>query len=107
MLASFAGFLIMAGTIIYALVSGSFWTEGPVLVDMPWGLVSLVDIYLGLLIFSAWVLWREQFSLIAGLWALLIIILGNMITCLYILKACWTADGDMVKFWHGSRVGKL
>ena len=52
------GFVLMSATIIYALLFGDLMVEGPVLADMPWGLVSLVDIYLGLLLFSLWVIWR-------------------------------------------------
>ena len=50
-LAAGAGFVIMAGTILYAVLHGNFRTEGALLLEMSWGLVSLVDIYLGLLIF--------------------------------------------------------
>ena len=102
-LAAGAGFVIMAGTILYAVLHGNFRTEGALLLEMSWGLVSLVDIYLGLLIFSFWVLWREQFSIAALVWVFLIISLGNMVSCVYILRACLLADGDMLKFWHGNQ----
>ncbi len=98
-----AGFVIMAGTILYAALYGNFRTEGAALLEMSWGLVSLVDIYLGLLMFSFWVLWREQFSLPGLVWVLFIITLGNMVSCLYVLRACLLADGDMLKFWYGNQ----
>ena len=98
-----AGFVVMAGTILYATMYGNFRSEGAVLLEMSWGLVSLVDIYLGLLLFSFWVMWREQFSLQGLIWVLFIITLGNMVSCVYILRACLMADGNMTKFWHGNK----
>ena len=97
------GFIVMTGTIVYALSTGNFWTEGPALLEMSWGLVSLVDTYIGLVLFSCWVLWREQFQLNGFFWVILIIGLGNMISCLYILGACVQANGDMIRFWIGSK----
>jgi hypothetical protein len=101
------GFVLMSATIIYALLFGDLMAEGPVLADMPWGLVSLVDIYLGLLLFSLWVIWREEFSITGTIWVALIISLGNMISCLYILRACLDAEGNIMKFWLGARLRKL
>jgi len=101
------GFIIMSATILYALIFGNLSIEGPQLVDMPWGLVSLVDIYLGLVLFSLWVIWREEYSLIGLLWIILIIALGNMISCIYIIKACCQAQGNISKFWLGSQMSKL
>jgi len=102
-----AGFIIMSATVLYAIVFGNLFIEGPQLVDMPWGLVSLVDIYLGLMLFSLWVIWREEYSPIGLLWMILIISLGNMISCIYIIKACWQAEGNISKFWLGSQMSKL
>ncbi|MFT5132221.1 MAG: hypothetical protein ACI9SC_000686, partial [Gammaproteobacteria bacterium] len=35
-----AGFIIMAGFIIYAMMIGNLMTEGSTLLAMPWGMVS-------------------------------------------------------------------
>ncbi|MFT7457877.1 MAG: hypothetical protein ACI909_000545 [Planctomycetota bacterium] len=102
-----AGFIIMAGFIIYAMMIGNLMTEGSTLLAMPWGMVSLVDIYLGLILFSLWVVWREDFSLAGICWAVLIISLGNMLSCLYILKACRDAGRNMKKFWLGRQLEEL
>ena len=98
------GALVMFGFIVRAVVVGDFSNEGTILITMPWGLVSLVDIYLGLLLFSFWVLWREGFSKIGFFWVTLILILGNMLSCIYILKACDDAKGNINKFWLGQRL---
>ena len=108
-LAATLGFLLMSASIIHAFVSGDLSIEGPQMANMPWGIVSLVDIYLGLLLFSIWILWRESFSLAGLVWFLLVVILGNLFSCLYILKALGEARGDVHKFWlgkHASRVAR-
>ena len=97
-----AGFIVMTGTIFYAISTGDLSVEGPALLEMSWGLVSLVDIYLGLILFSSWVLWREQFSLNGLAWVFFINTLGNMVSCLYVIRAAYLANGNMTRFWLGN-----
>ena len=97
----YVGFFIMSSFIFYAIAYGEFFAEGSVLTNMPWGIVSLVDIYLGLILFSSWVYWREQSLRSGSIWVLCILVLGNLISCLYILKAAYDADGNMNAFWLG------
>ncbi len=91
----------MSSFILYAMVYGDFFIEGPMLTSMPWGIVSLVDIYLGLILFSSWAMWREDDKRIALIWVLSILALGNVVSCLYILKAVYEADGNILFFWLG------
>ena len=100
---AYGGFLIMLLVVCYALVYGDFFIEGAVLVDMAWGMVTLVDLYLGLLLFSFWVLCREENKTSALSWSVLILLLGNMLSCLYILKSYYEAEGSMKRFWLGKR----
>ncbi len=97
------GLLIMLTVILYALIYGDFFKEGAALVEMTWGMVTLVDLYLGLLLFSFWIMWREENKAIAFLWSLLVLLLGNMLSCIYIIKAVYDAEGNMMKFWLGDR----
>ena len=48
------GFVVMAGVIVYGVTQGNFRGEGSVLISMPWGIVTLVDLYLGFVLFSGW-----------------------------------------------------
>ena len=98
-----SGFVLMTGSILYAVIFGNFFAEGAVLTAMPWGVVSLVDLYLGLLIFCAWVLWRESNIRTALLWSLSILILGNALSCLYLLRALYESKGDMADFFQGPK----
>jgi len=100
---AYGGFLIMLLVICYALVYGDFFVEGAVLVDMAWGMVTLVDLYLGLLLFSFWVICREENKTTALSWSVLILLLGNMLSCLYILKSFYEAEGSAKKFWLGKQ----
>ncbi|MBN1955937.1 MAG: hypothetical protein JW900_12935 [Anaerolineae bacterium] len=41
------GILAMGGVLIYGFTVGDFSGEGQQLLSMPWGIVSLVDLYVG------------------------------------------------------------
>lgn len=55
-----AGLLAMTGILIYAFTSGDFSAEGTKLPSMPWGIVSLIDLYVGFILFSGWIVFREK-----------------------------------------------
>jgi hypothetical protein len=95
--------LIMACVLIYGFTQGDFWAEGSVLTSMPWGVVSLVDVYVGFFLFGGWVLFRETSAGRATLWVILILTLGNLISCLYVLLALRQCRGDWKRFWFGRR----
>ena len=40
-------FLVMLAGLIYGFGWGDFWEDGGELMDNPWGIVSLVDVYVG------------------------------------------------------------
>ena len=98
-LLGYSGLLLMSSFVMYATFNGDFFSEGAILMSMPWGIVSLVDIYLGLIIFCFWVCWRENNKNVALLWSVSILLLGNMISCLYILKAAYESNGNITVFW--------
>jgi len=97
------GFVIMFASIVNAVIHGNLAEEGRLLIDMPWGFVSLVDIYLGLLLFCIWIIWRERFRPSAALWVLLVMTLGNLLSCLYLIKVCRESRGNINRFWLGDR----
>ena len=75
----------------HGIASGDLWAEGAALMDLAWGRVSLADIYTGVFVLGAWILWREQ-SLIRALpWLALLLVGGNFAIGPYLL---WiTRDG--------------
>jgi len=74
--------LALFGVIIWAFFGsgphGGFLSQFEVLAILPWGVVSLVDLYVGLLIFATIVFITERSWLKAALWALPVFVLGNL-----------------------------
>lgn len=98
---AFLGMLCMAGVILYALVYGEFRQEGSLLLSLPWGIVSLVDLYVGFTLFSGWILYRERSVFQAGIWILAMMLLGFFIGCLYTFIALHRSQGNWQRFWLG------
>ncbi|MEI8048123.1 MAG: DUF1475 family protein [Bacteroidota bacterium] len=95
------GTIIMFLTLVYGFAAGYFFEEGGILLSMPWGKVSLVDVYTGFFLFSGWVLYREEKWTSAVIWILAIMVLGNFITCLYVTMALFKCNDDFKIFWLG------
>jgi len=70
-----------------------------------WGRAMLVDLYIGVAIFAAWVIYREAALLPRVLWPIAFLFLGNVATLLYVLIALRSATGPggMNQFFHGRR----
>lgn len=100
---SFLGVLAMSAVLIYAFTTGDFGTEGRALLAMPWGIVSLVDLYVGFTLFAGWIIYREQSPLRAAVWILLLMVLGFFTGSLYTLIALYTSKGDWTRFWQGKK----
>ncbi len=95
------GTLIMFFTLAYGFIAGDFFKEGSILFSMAWGKVSLIDVYIGFFLFSAWVLYREEKLMTALLWIISIMILGNFVTCLYATIALYKSGENFKRFWLG------
>jgi hypothetical protein len=95
------GTLIMFLTLLYGFILGDFFKEGSILFSMTWGKVSLIDVYTGFFLFSAWVLYREEKWMTAVMWILSIVVLGNFITCLYATIALYNSGEEFKRFWLG------
>ena len=97
------GVLAMTGIIAYAFIAGDFSAEGNVLLSMPWGVVSMVDLYTGFTLFSLWIVYREKSLIRSIIWIVLMMTLGFFTGCLYTLIALQTSHGDWQRFWMGKR----
>jgi hypothetical protein len=100
---SLIGLLAMTGIMIYGFTVGDFSGEGAKLVAMPWGVVSLVDLYVGFTLFSGWIVYREKSLLPSIVWVVLMMVLGFWAGALYTFIALQTSAGDWKKFWMGKR----
>ena len=95
------GAMAMVAILIYGFAGGDFFAEGGQLVRMPWGIVSLVDLYVGFLLFALWILYREGFNVVATAWIAAVMVLGSLAICLYCLVALSRSGGSWKRFFHG------
>lgn len=97
------GLLAMTGVLFYGFTAGSFTEEGNQLLSMPWGIVSLVDLYVGFILFTGWIVYREKSLFRSIIWAVLMMVLGFWTASLYTFIALQTSGGDWRRFWMGQR----
>ena len=100
---SLLGVIAMTGILIYGFTVGDFRGEGARLLAMPWGIVSLVDLYVGFMLFSAWIVYREHAVLPMVIWVVLMMTLGFFTASLYTFVALQRSGGDWQRFWMGTR----
>jgi len=93
--------IIMLLTLLYGFVYGDFFNEGSILLSLAWGKVSLIDVYIGFILFSGWVLYREERLSLAFLWIILILLLGNFIASLYVTLSLFKSNENFQRFWLG------
>jgi hypothetical protein len=97
------GLLAMTAVLAYGFTAGDFGGDGSKLLQNPWGVVSLVDLYTGFTLFSAWIVYREKSFLRSLIWVVLMMVLGFFTASLYALIALHTSRGDWTMFWMGQR----
>jgi hypothetical protein len=100
---SLVSLLAMTAVLIYGFTYGDIMTEGAVLLSMPWGIVSLVDLYVGFTLFSCWIVFREKVLLPSVIWVILMMVLGFWAGSLYTFLALRKSGGDWHRFWYGNR----
>ncbi|MBL8537202.1 MAG: hypothetical protein JNM59_07340 [Hyphomonadaceae bacterium] len=82
--------LALLGLILWAAFAkadlhGSFMDQLGVITTLPWGIVSLFDLYVGFFFFSVIVFLTERSWLAAAAWAAPIFIVGNVWSALWLL----------------------
>jgi len=102
-LLSFGGIIAMTAVLIYGFTVGNFRTDGAALLQNPWGIVSLVDLYIGFALFSGWIVYREKSFVRSLIWVILMMVLGFFTASLYTFIALNASGGDWKEFWMGNR----
>lgn len=77
--------LAFGAMIVWASLRGDFLAEFGAVTAMPWGLVSLADLYLGFVFYVLAVLAVERGAGARALWALPVFVLGNVWAALWIV----------------------
>jgi hypothetical protein len=97
------GVLAMSAALFHGLSAGDFFGEGARLAAMPWGIMSLVDLYTGFVLFSCWIAYRERSPAVAALWTIAMMGLGFFAGSVYALVALQRSGNDWRRFWLGAR----
>jgi hypothetical protein len=95
------GAVAMTAALVYAFTQGDIASEGAQLLSMPWGIVSLVDLYVGFILFSGWILYREASPVRAWVWVAFMMVLGFLTASVYAFLALRASGGDWKRFWMG------
>ena len=103
---SILGILAMTGVLIYGFTIGNFSVDGAKILANPWGIVSLVDLYVGFTLFSCWIVFREKAWLPSIVWVVLMMVLGFWTGALYTFIALQTSGNEWKRFWYGKRFSK-
>lgn len=98
------GALAQGAILIYGFTRGDFSAAGSFFFHDPWGIVSLVDVYVGFIFFSVWIIYREKNLPVALLWVASIMLLGNFSAGIYAFFALNNSNDDWRKFWMGKHV---
>lgn len=97
------GLLAMTAALLNGFINGNFGEDGSKLLSNPWGVVSLVDLYVGFVLFSIWIAFREKNLIVAIIWIILMMVLGFFTGSLYVLIALYQSKGDWATFFLGGR----
>ena len=97
------GLIAMSLVLLNGLINGNFGEDGGEILANPWGIVSLVDLYVGLALFSMWIAFREKILPVAISWIVLMMVLGFFTGSLYALIALYRSKGDWKTFFFGDR----
>jgi len=106
-LIAWLGAAAMTAALLNGFITGDFARDGGALLANPWGVVSLVDLYVGFILFSMWIAFRETKILLAVVWIVLMMVLGFFTGAVYVLVALYASQDDWVKFFLGGRADRL
>ena len=84
------------------LVYGDFFVDGKELLSNPWGIMSMIDLYVGFILFSMWIFYREKNKTRAVAWIILMMVLGFFTACIYTLVALYNSENKWENFFLGS-----
>lgn len=101
------GAVAMTIALLNGFIAGDFARDGGELLANPWGVVSLVDLYVGFALFSLWIAFRETKLIVAVIWIVLMMVLGFFTGAVYVLIALYSSQGDWVRFFLGGRAEKV
>ena len=94
--------IVMFTAIGISAVTGEFADEGSAILDLAWGRMTLIDLYVGVALLWGWVVLREGRLWVALAWLPVFVVLGHGGTALYAAIAAFRTD-DVRTFLLGAR----
>ena len=67
------------------------WQGLQAIMQQPWGVATMLDLYGGLLIFGTWIALTEPRRSLIPLWWVLLLLFGNMVSLAYLLRRSFIA----------------
>ena len=86
-LSGWIGIVAMAAAVVYGFASGGFGEDFAAVWALPWGKVSLVDLFVGLFLVAVVIIWREREVRRWLPWVVALVFLGNLVTGAYLIWA--------------------
>lgn len=86
-------------TLLVVLIGASVWAQGreplwhglQAIMQQPWGVATMLDLYVGLLIFGSWIALTEPRRSLIPLWWVLLLFFGNIVSLVYLLRRSFSA----------------
>jgi hypothetical protein len=97
------GLIAMSFGLANGFINGDFMEDGKALLENPWGIMSMIDLYTGFTLFSLWFFHREKNVATAIIWTILMMVLGFFTACVYILLALYKSKDNWTAFFHGNK----
>lgn len=98
-----AAMIIALGNVF---LNGNFSIEGAALLQNNWGIMSLIDLFAGIFIFSSWIIFREENIIWIIALLILMMFFGFLTASIYILYNLYKSNGDLGKFFLGNKKEK-
>ncbi|MFW5913499.1 MAG: DUF1475 family protein [Bacillota bacterium] len=96
-------FLAMTAALLNGFINGDFFEDGRELMQNPWGVVSLVDLYAGFTLFAIWIAFREDSLSAKIVWIIALMVFGFFVGSLYVLYALYTSNDDVKTVFMGQK----
>ena len=79
--------LVLTGAIVWAgfIERSSLMSEGAAILAMPWGLVTLLDLYVGFVLYAVLVFTFEPRRAVATAWVVPVFFLGNLVMAAWVI----------------------
>jgi len=72
-------------SIYWAFTQKPISASGAILLDDPWGIVTLIDLYIGFLLFGIFIVITIPQKKLLAVWLPLLLVLGNVVSLIYLI----------------------